>query len=226
MTELTQTLSSEIIQFAPGVLEEVRKQFPDKGVCLTTVPGGETLTSQEADNVIGFKDDWVFDPKAQEKIRAKPTLPTEAVYFSPVLDKGFIAGSFDSKEVEEVNRYYPAEPRIIESRKNDTVQAIVERLPKVAGIRWEVPSAAMLARILANHFKENGTSLLPDWGAWTSDEYDAPQRTYMKLPQSHLLLGWFDGNSVSVSHLVSGEQQGTARVFVVGLPATSENPQV
>ncbi len=47
----------------------------------------------------------------------------------------------------------------------------------------------------------------------------------MKLPTSHLTLGWFDGTSMDVSHLVSGEQRGVPEVFVVGLPEETSSPQ-
>lgn len=87
----------------------------------------------------------------------------------------------------------------------------------------------MLARILAHHFKKTeGTGeplLTPNWGAYTSDTYDAPQRDYRKLPISHLTLGWVDGNSVDVSHLVSGNQRGFAEVFAVGVPEATSSPQ-
>lgn len=92
MTEFVEEPETEVTQsvLLPEVLEEVRKQFPDKQVYVTTVPGGETLASQKADQVIGFDDnaDWVFDPKEQERLHLNPTVPTDVIYLSTAVDSG------------------------------------------------------------------------------------------------------------------------------------------
>jgi len=90
---------------------------------VTTIPGGETLTSQARDGVIKLRDDWVLDPKEQDKLRFNPTVPTDVIYLSTAVGR---AGAFDRQEVEAVNKavspYSSAEPDIIEKRKERTAQ--------------------------------------------------------------------------------------------------------
>lgn len=185
-------------KFNPGVLEAVLQhggQFAQAR--MTPVPGGETLESQRRAQAIKFRTDWHFKPMGKgEELKIDPTLGTEVIYLPGLVEKS-LRCTFDK----------------VEGR--NSVQDILDKLPKVEGLRWIVGNPPTILRVLANHLKVNpGQYLLPDVFTWTDGTYQSPEYGLRRL-----LVGCFGDRGVFVDGYRPDRGDGNFGLFVLGVPA-------
>lgn len=184
-------------EFAPGVLGRVRDlggQFAQAR--MIQVPGGETLQTQK-NRVIKFWSTWHFGKLGKdEELTVSPSLGTEVIYL-PGLVEGSLRCTFDLAE------------------GHDCVQDILDRLPKVPGLRWIVGNSSTITRVLANHKKEtNGEYLLPNVYTWTTDAYKSPEYGLRRL-----FVGFFLDDGVFVYCDPPDFGDGLIGLFALGVPA-------
>lgn len=190
-------LSNEIRLFVPGTLDRVHTlggQFAKARI--TTVPGGETLESQQRDKVIDFSAGRYFPPnKGATRLTVAPSIAGQVVYL-PGLVTDSLKCSFDKIEAGRLS-----------------VQEILDSLPKVEGLRWIIGNVPTVCRVLANHLKETDKYLLSGVYTWTTDKYGLARRLL------RLLVGLFVSYGVDVRGLKPGSWSVNVGLFALGVPS-------
>lgn len=204
MTSEVLPLDLPIRRFAPGVEDRVRVHFPD--VVLTIIPARETPRSLEQAGIVEFDYPKTLNTK-RGRIRFRLATHTQAIYVPEVLSGSF-AEAFDGEEEDHLRTLRMIDP----ASDRSNAQLKVNSLPKVAGVRWVIPSRAVVARIAVNHLQEREEKILEKDDVWTSDQMESYRDNH-----PHLVVGHFNGNRLLVDYLPGG-LGGKAGILAVGVP--------
>lgn len=133
---------------------------------------------------------------------------------------------FDSDELMKlasINSQVIYIPTLVEGSLGCTWNEAVEKIIKnlntrysVEGLRWVMPSAPTVNRVLVAHFEQTGEYLLRNVYTWTIDEHKCFRRYGGPCM---LTIGFFRQRRVSVSHMAPGCWGHGVGLFVLGVPA-------
>lgn len=199
--QLLEEIRSRVAHFQEGVLDAVRSlggQF--EAARLTTVPGGDTLESQWDKRVIKFWNDWFFQKmKPEQKLTVEASIASEVIYLPNIIE-GSLGCTYDK----------------VEGGNKQSVEEILDSLPKVEGLRWIIGNVPTVNRILANHLQETDGKeyLLSGVWTWTTDTYESPDYGLLRL-----IAGSFRSGGVTVDLLRPFRSHDDVGVFVLGVPA-------
>lgn len=201
MTEAL-AITSQAKTFTPGVENALRSKYADAK--FTIAPARETPRSLT--NVVEFDYSPALDVK-KARSRFRLATDTQIVYLPDMLGGSYVEAFDDSEEnVLRIRRMI--DPR--SERRN--AQVLLKGLDKMPGVKWVIPSRALVARILVDHLQTYGEHLLRRDFIWTSDQMETHRGN-----NPHLVVGRFDGKKILVDSPLGGVGRG-AGVLLVGVP--------
>lgn len=205
-----------IEKFAPGVVKRVRATDKYKGALLTTIPMGDTVESLERD---GVKLDLHRGLAGDLPVFSLPT--ASRVIYLPNPINGFLE-AFNLDEEKSLSERY------MDDTKRGNVEQVLQALPDIPGVRWEIPSTIIATRILLNHLKSKRNKyLLPGDYVWTSDQLESNRHGSVRLVVGCFGQSTAGSNVISVRYLPNGleEEQNKAGIFIVGFPEQLDTHQ-
>lgn len=202
----------ETIEFAKGVEGQVSAKFPE--ALFTTIPAQDTTSSLE---------EMLFKMELHPGLEGELPLFRLAVASRAIYLPGPVNGyveTYNSEEEIDLRQLF------MDDTERGNTEQVLEGLDQIEGVRWEIPSTIILARILLNHLQDKGEYLLSREYVWTHDQMESNRHGLVRLVAGHFGQNNDSQTILPVRYLPNGaEGQSKAGVFIVGFPVELDTHQ-